>query len=115
MSRVFYPSYITDTGLVIQVPIGYKQNIYERFILGGFNDAENASIGNYGLLVKEKLFTPRHVNLLSLGKVYFKTFDRWLEFINSTDLADIKNYQSESGTKTCMKYFLILTGGNNDN
>ena len=112
MSRVFYPSYETDTGLIIQVPIGYRRNIQERFTLGGFNDAENNKIGVNGLLVLKRIFTPRYIDLVSLGKVYFRTFSRWFEFINSADLSDIKNYQSESGTKTCMQYFLILSGGN---
>ncbi len=113
MSRVFYPSYETDAGLIIQVPIGYQDNIQKRFALGGFNDAKNNAMGTYGLLVRERIFTPRYIHLVSLGKVYFKTFSKWFEFINSADLSDIKNYQSESGTKTCIRYFLMIKRNRN--
>ena len=115
MPRIFHPSYQTDVGLIVQVPIGYVENIQERFALGGFDDFENNRIGVYGLLLHKRLFTPRYVYLWSLGKVYFKTFSKWYEFINSTDLSDIKDYKSESGTKTCIRYFSMINRGNNGN
>lgn len=115
MSKIFYPTYETDIGLTIQVPISYKNDIQLRFSLGGFNDAKTNKIGTYGLLVHKDIFTPRYINLLSLGKVYFKTFDKWFEFINSTDLSDIKNYQSESGTKVCITYFIMINRSKNAN
>lgn len=113
MSRLFFPSYETDAGLIIQISFGYQNYIQERLEIGGFDDAETNREGDYGLVIPQAVFTPRYVKLKSFGYVYFKTFTKWFNFINSADLSDIINYQSESGTKVCISYFLSINRGDN--
>lgn len=108
MSKIYYPNYLTDTGINIQISFGYKHNISQRLSIGGFPLAEKIPLHPYGLFLNKNIFHPRVVKLKDLGNVYFYSRQLWVDFILSSKIDNLLSYESERGTKMAITHFLTI-------
>ena len=86
--------YTTDDGLEIIIAVKYENDNDLRLTTGNFTSEFLINAGCKAQMPRKQL-KPRYIDTLTLGRIYFRTHQAWLEYIEP-NRGIIKSVQGES-------------------